>query len=160
MVFSIGIGATLQLANPVLHALTAGLRARSSIHGQRRQIVATHVTVQSCPVRIQLTLRRQSGFLQEGCQQSVVVVLQQHLYVQVACLLQRTVQQCDVTKWKLVGIEPILCLHAACHKEHRQRKGCSSNTYQMSSHNSRIVNLVAKLHIIFDILYYRVFKDC
>ena len=135
MVLGIGIGTTLQLADPVFHALAALLRARSGINGHGRQVVTAHVSVQSVPVRVRLAFRRQSGLLQIGSQQTVVIILQQHADIQVACLLQRTVQQGDVTKWKLVGIEPILGLDAASHEEHRHHKGCSSETHKKCSHN-------------------------
>ena len=89
--------------------------------------MATHMTVQSCPVRIQLALRGEAGLLQERCQQAVVVVLQQYLDVQVAGMFQRTVEQCNVSKWELVGIEPILCLTAACAEgQHQERKKSDS----------------------------------
>ena len=87
MVLGIGIGTGLQLADPVFHALLAFLAARSGVHGQGGQIVATHMTVQSCPVRIQLALRGEAGLLEERSQQTVVVVLQQHPDVQVAGFL-------------------------------------------------------------------------
>ena len=127
MVLGIGIGAGLQLADPVFHALLALLAARSGVDGQGGQIVAAHMAVQSCPVRIQLALRLETGLLQERCQQAVVVVLQQHLDVQVAGLLQGTVKQGDIAKWKLVGIEPILCLDTAyTEKQHQHGKKSDS----------------------------------
>ena len=128
MVLGVGIGTGLQFANPILHTFPTLLTARSGIHGQRRQIVTTHMTVQSGPVRIQLTLRLQSGLLEERCQQSVVVVLQQHFDVQVAGPLQRTVEQGNITKGKLIGIEPILCLDAAHCKEQHHRE-IKSNSF-------------------------------
>ena len=140
MVLGVGISTGLQLADPVFHAILALFAACSGIHGQGGQIVATHMTVQSCPVRIQLALRGEAGLLQERGQQAVVVVLQQYLDVQVARMSQRTVCQRDITKWELVGIEPILCLTAY---STQQQHGCEGDPSNTGLHS---------LHIVFRLL--------
>ena len=110
MVLGIGVGTGLQFADKVFHALLAFCAARRGIDGHRRQVVTAHVTVQSVPVAIALALWRQSRLLQVGRQQPVAVVLQQRLDVQVAGLLQRSVQQGYIAEGKLVGIQLVLCV--------------------------------------------------
>ena len=109
MVLGIGVGTALQFADPIFHALAALFTARSGIDGHRRQVVSAHVTVKPVPVGVGLGFWRQSGLFQIGCQQTVIVVLQKGLDVQIASLLQRSVQECHVTKWKLVLVEFVLC---------------------------------------------------
>ena len=108
VVLRIGIGTGFQFADEILHTLLALSVARGGIDSHRRQIMAAHVSVESVPVRIRLSFRRQSRFFEIRCQQSVAVILQQRLDVQVAGLLQRTVEQLHITKWELVGIESVL----------------------------------------------------
>ena len=76
------------------------------------------MTVQSVPVRVGLGLRFQSCLLAVGSQQSVAVVLQQGLDVQVARFLQRTVQQVYVVEGELISIELFLCLG---HRDEEQK---------------------------------------
>ena len=125
VVLRIGVGTALQLADEVVHALFTLFAARSSIDGHRRQIVATHVSVQSVPVAIRLPLRCQPSLLQIRCQQAVAVVLQQRLDVQVACPLQRTVQQRYIAEGKLVGIQLLLCVTSHHSGRHQHGYQCS-----------------------------------
>ena len=109
MVFVVGIGTLLQFAYHVFHALAAFIAARGGIDGHGRQVVASHVSVESVPVGIGLRLRLQSGLFAVGSQQTVTVVFQQGLDVQVACMFQRTVKQGDIAQRELVGIQFVLC---------------------------------------------------
>ena len=131
LVLGIGIGTALQLADPIFQAFLTLLAACSGIDSHRRQIVSTDVTVQSVPVRIRLTLRRQSGLLQVWCQQTVVVVLQQYANIQVTGLLQRSVQQCYITKWKLIAVELVLCFGS-----HTDSQKCGKDKYFFHNHCS------------------------
>ena len=127
VVLGVGIGTSLQLADEIVHTLATLLAACGRIDGHRRQIVAAYMSVETVPVRIGLALGGESGFLQIRCQQTVAIVLKEHLDVQVAGLLQGTVKQGDIAKWKLVGIEPILCLDTAyTEKQHQHGKKSDS----------------------------------
>ena len=68
----------------------------SRIDGQRREIMAAHMSVETIPVGIALRLRSQTSLLEIRSQQAVAVVLQQRPDVQVAGLFQRTVEQGDI----------------------------------------------------------------
>ena len=92
VVLRIGIGTGLQFIDPVVESLLALLAACGGIDSQGRQVVSTHVTIQSVPIGIRLPLRCQSGLLEIRCQQPIVVVLHQHTDIQVASLLQRSVK--------------------------------------------------------------------
>ena len=118
VVLRIGIGTALQLTDHILHPLTTRLAACGGIEGHRRQIVTSHVSVQTVPVGIGFGLRRQSGLFVIGCQQTVAVVLQQRLDIQVARLLQRTVRQDHIAEGELVGIQLVLCV--ASHRDDGQ----------------------------------------
>ena len=128
MVLHVGIGTGLQFADHILHALATFRIACSGIHSHRRQIMTTHMAIESVPVRIGLFLRSQTCLLEIRCQQTVAVVLQQRLDVQVAGLLQRTVEQGDITNGKLIGIEPILGLDAA-HSQKQHHREIKSNSF-------------------------------
>ena len=67
MVLGIGIGTGLQFTDPVVEALLALLTACGGIDSQGRQVVSTHVTIQSVPVGIRLSLRCQSCLLEIRC---------------------------------------------------------------------------------------------
>ena len=122
MVLHVGIGTELQFADHVFHAVVTLLIACGGIHGHRRQVVTTHMTVQSVPVRIGLGTRLQSRFLAVGCQQTVTVVLQQCPYVQVSRFLQRTIQESDVPKGKFITIQ--FLLRVASHRHNRYQHRC------------------------------------
>ena len=118
VVLHVGISTNLQLADHVFHASAAFVVTRGSVDGHSRQVVTPHMAVQPVPVGIGLGLRRQACLLIIRCQQAVAVVLQQRLDVQVACLLQRTVQQGYIAERKLLGIQFVLCVathHYGCH---------------------------------------------
>ena len=105
VVLHVGIRTELQLADHILHALSALLITHGGVHRHRRQIVATHMSVQPVPVGIGLRLGFQTGLLAIGSQQPVTVILQQRPHVQVACLLERTVEQGDITQPELIVID-------------------------------------------------------
>ena len=104
VVLPIGIGTRLQLADHILHATEALRVAHRRVHGQRRQVVTAHMAVESLPIGIGLGFRLEPGLLAIGREQTVAVILQQRLDVQVARLLQRTVKQGDITQTELIVI--------------------------------------------------------
>ena len=120
MVLRVGFGTGLQFADEIVHPLLALCIACGSIDGHRRQIVTTNMTVKTIPVRIRLPFGGKTCLLEVRCQQSVAVILQQCLDIQVAGLLQRTVEQRHVTKWKFVSIEPVLRCSSAHGEQQRQ----------------------------------------
>ena len=87
MVLDVGIGTELQFTDHVLHAAATLLIARGGIHSHRRQVVTTHVAVEPVPVGIGLGSWFQPRLLAVGRQQTVNIVLQQRLNVQVARFL-------------------------------------------------------------------------
>ena len=76
MVFLIRLGTLRNLTDHILHAAATFLISRGSIDSHRREIVATHVSVQSIPVRVGLGFGFQTCLLAIGCQQTVTVILQ------------------------------------------------------------------------------------
>ena len=120
MILGIGIGTFLQFGNHIFHALAAVLVALSGIDGEGSEVVAADVAVKSVPVRIRLGLRLESGLLAVRGEQSVGVILEKRLDVEVAGMFQHAVEQCYVTQIELVVVEFLLSLHG-CGKHHWQQ---------------------------------------
>jgi hypothetical protein len=59
--------------------------------------MSTHMTVEAVPVRVGLGLGRESSLLAVRSKQTVAVILEKSMDVEVACILERTVKQSDVT---------------------------------------------------------------
>ena len=70
--------------------------------------MSSDVPVQVNPVGKAFSLRGKSRLFQEGGKQAVGVVLQEHIDVQVACLLEGAVQQLDLPQGEGVRIELVL----------------------------------------------------
>ena len=91
MVLQVCLGALSHFTDDVFHAFSAFLITRCSIDSHRREVVSTHVSVQSVPVGIAFGFQFQSSFLAIGCHQSVAIVLQKCLDVEVTSMLERTI---------------------------------------------------------------------
>ena len=98
MVLSVGIGTCLQFTDKIFHSLSASFIAHRRIDGHRREIMATYMTVKTIPVGIAFRFWSQSCFLEIRSQQTVAVVLQQCLDVQVTSFFQGTFEQGYITK--------------------------------------------------------------
>ena len=104
----VGIKYQLEFGYHIFHALTAFLIACGSINGKGRQIMSAHMSVQSIPVGIRRFARLQASFLAIRGQHAVAIIFQEHLNVQVASMLQRSVQKGDVAQRELILIKFIL----------------------------------------------------
>ena len=96
MVLGMSIGTALQFANKIHHPLATDLITRSGIDGHRCKIVTSHMTIKTIPVRIGLRLRSEASLFEIWRQQTVAIILQQRLDIQVTRRLQRTFQQGDI----------------------------------------------------------------
>ena len=98
----------LEFGYHIFHALAALLIACGRIDGKGRQIMSAHMSVQSIPVRIRRFARLQACLLAIRGQHTVAIIFQEHLHIQVAGMLQWSVQKGDVTQRELILIKFIL----------------------------------------------------
>ena len=132
VVTGVGIGTFLQFSNHIFHALAALFVARGCIQGHGGQVMAAHVSVESVPVRIGWGLGCQTCLLAVGGKQAVAVILQQGLDVQVAGVLQRTIENRYIAERKLVGIQLVLCLGRKGESQQRGKNQGSFHLYNLN----------------------------
>ena len=104
----VGIKHQLEFGYHIFHALAAFLIACGRINGKSRQIMSAHMSVQAIPVGIRRFARLQASLLAIRGQHAVAIIFQEHLHVQVAGMLQWSVQKGDVTQRELILIKFIL----------------------------------------------------
>lgn len=92
MILPIRRGTLGNLADHVLHTAAAFFIACGGIDSHCCQIMTSYVTVQSVPVRIGLGFGFQTSLFSEGCQQTIAVILQESLDVEVTGVLQWAVE--------------------------------------------------------------------
>ena len=102
------VGHELQLGEHVLHPAAALFVARGGVDGHRRQVVARHMAVQAVPVGIGRRLGLQARLLAVRGQQAVAVVLEQGVDIEVAGVLERTVQQDHVPEGEFIRVQFVL----------------------------------------------------
>ena len=108
MALIVGIKYQLEFGYHIFHALAAFLIACSRIDGKSRQIMSAYMSVQSIPVGIRRFARLQACLLAVRGQHAVAIIFQEHLHVQVASMLQWSVQKGDVAQRELILIKFIL----------------------------------------------------
>ena len=105
MVLGTGSSTFLQLLDHIQHTLLALLVACSGIEGKGCEIVTAYVAVKTVPVRESLCLFRKTSLLAVRSQDTVNIILKEHVDVKVASMLQRTVEKGDVAKREGVMVE-------------------------------------------------------
>ena len=129
MALIVGIKHQLEFGYHIFHALAALLIACGRIDGKGRQIMSAHMSVQSIPVGIRRFARLQACLLAIRGQHTVAIIFQEHLHVQVASMLQWSVQKGDVAQRELILIKFILRHNT------QGRRNAQQSYHQLFLHN-------------------------